>query len=553
MNGNSSWVEILTPTEIAEELAQGFEWLAAELRDLPERQRSMAAILTYSWQRSTDEEQAVLMRLMLFRGGFTRAAAQAVAGASLSMLARLVDKSFVQRTANARYDIHELVRQYAARQLELAGAHTALQAVHSAYYLNFLHDCTAKLTGVDQLAVVHQIEADFENLRAAWLWAVQTNNEALVDQALDGLFRWFWLRRTRQQEGLALLQIALEQWAQSAEEQPRPIWGRMLARLMDQQGSWLLDASEVQKRLAQALALAHQQGNKTEITFCTWALGLAIVSEHQGEAQEPQLQPAIQRYEQCIAAYRARADHFWLAQGLENLGHVYRRLDQCERAVPLLQESLALRATQGDRFGMARSLRELAWTRFNQGWEQETLEAAQAAYALQSELGDQQGIADSRFFLALAFLCRGDWQQAKELLYLVQHFADERNNTLYRRWAARALTIATCMEQNMHQRQSAACSFPNHFSAFTARFYYVLFSSATTTAYCNNVQKLALRATTECERALCALFAADLALRNGDLHRAVPLLAVALREPEVAQGWVRQLSELLSLQQTLTA
>jgi tetratricopeptide (TPR) repeat protein len=397
------------------------------------------------------------MRLTLFRGGFTRAAAQAVAGASLPMLARLVDKSAVQRTADTRYDIHELVRQYAAQQLVLVEAHPALQAAHGAYYLNFLHDCTASLAGADQLAVVYQIEADFENLRTAWLWAVQTANEPFVDQALDGLFRWFWLRRTRQQEGLALLHIALQQWAPAVGERPRPIWGRMLARLMEQQGPWLLDAPEVQNRLAQALALAQQQGNTPEITFCTWALGLAIVSEHVGEAQEAQLQPAIQLYEQCIAAYRASADPFWLAQVLENLGHVYRRLDQCERAVPFLQESLTLRRTHGDRFGMARSLRELAWVRFNQGREQETLETAHAAYTLQSELGDQQGIADSRFFLALAQLCRSDWQQARELLYPVQHFADEHNNAVYRRWTTRALTIATCMEQNVSQRQSTAC------------------------------------------------------------------------------------------------
>ncbi|MFO5197583.1 hypothetical protein RCL06_24625, partial [Salmonella enterica subsp. enterica serovar Typhimurium] len=83
----------------------------------------------YSWQRLTAAEQSVFMGLALFRGGFTRAAAEQIAGASLPTLARLVDKSFVQltesrhteskQTESKRYDVHELLRQFAEQQLGL--------------------------------------------------------------------------------------------------------------------------------------------------------------------------------------------------------------------------------------------------------------------------------------------------------------------------------------------------------------------------------------------------------------------------------------------------
>lgn len=63
----------------------------------------------------------------------------------------------------------------------------------------------------DQLNSIFQLEADFENIRTARQWAVQTHNYALIDGALDGLFRWFWLRRSCQQEGLALLHLAQPQ------------------------------------------------------------------------------------------------------------------------------------------------------------------------------------------------------------------------------------------------------------------------------------------------------------------------------------------------------
>ena len=76
----AAWVEVLSPDEIVTELSQGFDFLAAELRDLPERQRSMRAVLTQSWQRLTEAERTVFMRLAVFRGGFTRMAAQQCGG-----------------------------------------------------------------------------------------------------------------------------------------------------------------------------------------------------------------------------------------------------------------------------------------------------------------------------------------------------------------------------------------------------------------------------------------------------------------------------------------
>jgi len=548
----AAWVEVLSPAEIAAELTQGFDWLETELRDLPERQRSMRAVLAYSWQRLTAAEQAVFMRLTLFRGGFTRAAAQAVAGASLPMLARLVDKSFVQRTADARYDIHELVRQYAARQLQATGAYTTAQEAYSAYYLNFLQQCEAGMAGADQLPIILQLEADFENIRGAWQCAVQTHNYGLIDRALEGLFRWFWLRRSRQHEGLALLKIAHQQWTPAAGQMPPPVWGRILARMMEQQGPWLVAPTAVRERVEQALALAQQQANQAEITFCTWALGLAIVSENRMGEPKKEVQSALYFYEQCVDAWRERREHFWLGQVLENLGHTYRLLNQCDRAIPLLQESLVLRRAQTDRFGSARSLREIAWARFTQGLARETLDAAEAAYALQSELGDQQGIADSRFFLALCSLCCGDWPRAKDLLNPVQHFAVETNNALYHRWTARAFAMVTCMEEEMRHHQSASCSFPNHFSAFTTRLCYVLFSIDTTTVYRGNVQQLLLVATIDLEIAVCLLFAADLLARaEENQQKAIMLLALAFRYPVVAESWISYFPEIVAMQQDL--
>jgi hypothetical protein len=51
-------------------------------------------------------------------GGFTREAAEYVAGTTLPLLSALVSKSLLRRTSAGRYDLHDLVRQYALDQLD---------------------------------------------------------------------------------------------------------------------------------------------------------------------------------------------------------------------------------------------------------------------------------------------------------------------------------------------------------------------------------------------------------------------------------------------------
>ncbi len=216
------------------------------------------------------------------------------------------------------------------------------------------------------------------------------------------------------------------------------------------------------------------------------------------------------------------------------------------------KKALLCVAAQGDRFGIARSLREIAWVRFKQGQEQDTMAAAQAAYVLQSELGDLQGVADSRFFLALSHLCCGDWQHAKELLEPVWHFAEEMNVAIYQRWALSALTIATCMEENMHHLQSASCSFPNRFNRFTTRLMHVFFAITDPgIAYVRNIEMLLGLATTDLEMAVCCPFVADLLSRSGNRPKAVMLLALAYRDAVVAEGWIALHPQIRAVQQAL--
>ena len=83
----AAWLHILNVREIVEELEKGLDNLVSEAREAPERPTSIQAVFDHSWSMLEQTEQEIFMLLSVFRGGFTREAAQRVAGASLQQLA----------------------------------------------------------------------------------------------------------------------------------------------------------------------------------------------------------------------------------------------------------------------------------------------------------------------------------------------------------------------------------------------------------------------------------------------------------------------------------
>src|SRR5207248_1748334 len=145
----AAWVRMLSCAEIAQEIERNLDFLASSARNIPARHRSLRAAFEHSWHLLLPAEQRVLSKLSVFQGGFLREAAEQIAGASLTLLGSLMAKSLLRRPATGRYDLHELVRQYAAAHLDVAGLESdgladqlaaqsatfSTQQAHATYYL----------------------------------------------------------------------------------------------------------------------------------------------------------------------------------------------------------------------------------------------------------------------------------------------------------------------------------------------------------------------------------------------------------------------------------
>ena len=107
--------------QVAEAIESGKEDLKVAYKDVPERHRSIRAVFEHSYRLLSEEEQSAFVGLAVFRGGFTAEAAGQVAGATAEILDALVEHSLVRYDGEKeRYDLHELVRQYAAGEAQSA-------------------------------------------------------------------------------------------------------------------------------------------------------------------------------------------------------------------------------------------------------------------------------------------------------------------------------------------------------------------------------------------------------------------------------------------------
>jgi tetratricopeptide (TPR) repeat protein len=140
------------------------------------------------------------MRLSVFQGGWTADEARLVANADLLMLRELVEKSLVRTGTNGRYDLHELISQYAAQKLAQSDVEAETRQRHFDVYLTVTKRLDAQQFGAQSLAAVTRFDQEQDNTRAALSWSLDTGQ---TEAALHLLYHlWFyWSRRGYYDEG----------------------------------------------------------------------------------------------------------------------------------------------------------------------------------------------------------------------------------------------------------------------------------------------------------------------------------------------------------------
>lgn len=529
----AAWIDTLSLPEIATEISQSLDFLESDLRDMPERQHSIRAVFDYSWNLLDPKEREAFARLSVFRGGMTRNAAQEITGASLRILMALVDKSLLRRDPRTgRYEIHELLRQYASEKLEDGGEVEAMQAAHAHYYAHAMQRLEADLKGRRQVAALNDIEADFDNGRAAWDWAVSRQRLELIDMALESL-TLFCNMRSRWQSADDLFRKAIIQLAPKGGEAPSPVWGRALARYYKQN-------VEVE-RVQQALEIAQVHGHPQEVAFCHFALGWALYDARRH-------QDAAQHYEESLRQFQALADDYYIATIYSSLGVWYASVGQTDQAVEYFRSSLELRRGLGDRAGVAESLQNLSAPMIFKGRLNEAEQFTQEAHAISLETGSLADIALSSATLAGLALWRGDFERARDLVEQALRIARDINYDKRRGYALVILGNLACAEGD-YKEAWKLCEEGRPLAAGNPLVAYIadiglanaaagLGDYAAAQRHTLTALKLVLALKNLAFVAACIPSAAAVLEQQGEKTRATALLGLAFSQPAAATGWM---------------
>lgn len=291
---SASWLSMLSPQEIAEEIASGIDFLESSRGEVPERQRSIQVVFDYSWDLMSTDEQAIYAKLSIFHGGFTRNSAQTISGATLRNLMNLVNRSLIRRDAQTgRYSIHELARQYAYAKLENSGELESLRDAHLEYYANALHEWTPKLKECNEIPVLNEFEADFENVRTAWLYGTESEQWSLLTIMVEPM-ALFGLMKTREVEIAALFLPVINhlEGSETLTARQEIMLAKLVAHLP--RGTRLVSFEEQEILARTGLELARKHHLPLITVHCLELLASAIDASGQFEEAYQLIEEAIQ-------------------------------------------------------------------------------------------------------------------------------------------------------------------------------------------------------------------------------------------------------------------
>jgi predicted ATPase len=397
------WVRVIPCHDIAHEIERSLSVLTTTWPDVPERHRSLWAVFEHSWQLMSDAEQTIFRKLAVFRGGFDRAAAEDVTGASLPLLAALVDKSLLRRSTEGRYSLHELVRQYADEKLEEADEREQVQNRHLDHFLKFAEAGALELDKSNQIAWLDRFEIEHNNLRAALDWSIQIDvgRASRLAYALSG----YWLVRDYISEGRAAFARLLALSDISS-------YPSLKAKILIRAGTFAHwydgDFATARSYYEESFAICHDLDDNRWVANALGGLGFIALNLNE--------LPAARRYlEEALTIQRGLDDRPNLAETLSDLGSTEITADNYLAARSLCEESLAIFKELGDNWSVARGLRQLGTVALVLGDLRIARQYQEDSLAINRLIRSKAGVVESLSSLGEVYVNQGELMLAHSI------------------------------------------------------------------------------------------------------------------------------------------
>jgi predicted ATPase/class 3 adenylate cyclase len=378
-------VRLLPPAEIAAALrTRGLRSLGQGRRDAPERQRTLEAVVDWSYRLLGTQAAATFRAMSLFAGGATVAQLANVAGVSdvdvLEALDSLVQHSLVGQdtmVSQARFTMLETIRAYARQRLEQSGEAGAAARRHALVFLGLAQAARPHLDGWAQARWMDDLDCERDNLRAALAWGVE--HDAEVGMELGLALSRYWQVRGNRREGAYWLSrvVAAAETAPDVLDADVGDVRRKLATLLDLAGEWQ-EASDV---LAAELVRQRQTGDVARLAATLNSY--AVTRRNCGDPRGARL-----ALDEAVGLRREAGDEAGLASSLTNLAVLAMDDEDPLRAEQLLHEVLSLDERLGNTDGLALDHANLGWVHLQSG------DVASAALELDRALAGFTAVQD---------------------------------------------------------------------------------------------------------------------------------------------------------------
>lgn len=352
----ASWIRVLSAHDLLVEVNRNLDILASTAPTVLDRHRSLRAVLDSSWRWLDDRERQVMQRLSVFVGSFSRAAAVDVAGASLSSLLSLAEKSLIQRlpetASGTRYRLHQVVRDYGLDRLVESplDADDARSRLLNHLLAMFSRPGDAWDAGLDA-AALDRLAQDQANLISVLQWAVSRSDVERALRLSAGLFG-FWMYASPVSVYTSAVEAVLAlPW--NAASGPTTAVRAMTLCIAAYGAVWASDFERARQRFAEAEALYRELGDERMVAWSLSGWGYALTlsgAPEEGQRLEERSMDIVERL----------GDQRGLAWANHDLGEIAFVRGDLDRAQRLLEEGQSRFDSLGLAYGSYRAQSILA-------------------------------------------------------------------------------------------------------------------------------------------------------------------------------------------------
>jgi len=476
-------IRVLSLEQIAKRLDDRFRLLTGGSRTALERHQTLRAAIDWSYNLLSEQEQTLFRRLAVFVDGWTLEAAESVccdpstlrhgeretnrqddaalpkervatlrASPSgirsedvLNLLEHLINKSLViaeEKGHESRYRMLETMRQYAHEKLVDAGESDALREGHLDYFLQFAESAAPHLIRPEQLEWLAQLNADYENLRAALEWALSEETAELSLRLCAALGK-FWHIRSYWLEGSKWLKSALSKPAPDSSAAEKAARVKALyqdAELADELG----DRERLKNSAELSLALAQEGTDQLDIAIARSFVGFALYRRDDYEHARLLMQ-------QSLTEFRELGDPYWESMSYRALNFILVRQEKI-KFFETARQSLELARKAGERLNLAYSLNYYAYCLYHLNQMDNAKKCAEEALLILEQVGSQLNFPSSMLTMTAWF--SGDYEKVRSLYTEVKERSSLLGDISTKSYAISSLGLLAIEENDLSQAQA---------------------------------------------------------------------------------------------------